>query len=242
MLEKPLLNDPIMISGVPDSGLVAKITIDYLIPSLKAKPFIELYSYGFSPQVLVKKDGLDLVKGVLYYVKRDSDRDIILFTADEQPRLPEAAYDICSNVLDIVKELGVKLVYTVGASITGIFVEKPKVYGVATNSKLLPELEKIGIFIMNQGTITWMNGLMLGLTKLKEMEGIFISAETSGYIPDAKAARAIVKKLNDLLNLNLNLEGFKEMIDEMEKNIKNIKEYQSYKEEPVEKKPSEFYK
>ncbi|GBC75661.1 hypothetical protein HRbin06_00981 [archaeon HR06] len=239
-LERPELKEPIMVSGVPDSGLVAKIVMDYLISPLKAKPFVEIYSYGFSPQVLVKKDGtLDLVKGVLYYVKRDGN-DLILFTADEQPRLPEAAYSICNDVLDLIKELGVKIVYTVGASITGTFVDEPKVYGVATHPKLLPDLKKHGIIIMNSGTITWMNGLMFALTKIKDMEGIFISAETSGYIADAKAARAIVAKLNEILNLNLSLEGFNEMIEEMERTVRSLKGMEPYKK--LEEGKKEFYR
>ncbi|MEM2820507.1 MAG: PAC2 family protein, partial [Candidatus Bathyarchaeia archaeon] len=42
MYERPNLNNPILIEGLPGIGLVANITVAYLIKKLNAKLFCEI--------------------------------------------------------------------------------------------------------------------------------------------------------------------------------------------------------
>jgi len=47
MLEKPKLNDPVLIEGLPGIGFVANISALHLIQELKAKLFAEIHSSSF---------------------------------------------------------------------------------------------------------------------------------------------------------------------------------------------------
>jgi hypothetical protein len=202
--ENPKLNVPIMIFGVPDSGNVAKLVVEHLISELNAKPFLDIYSYGFPPQVVIRKNRtLELVKATMYYSK--SKKDLILFTCDEQPAIPESAYIICEKVMSIAKSLGVKKVYAIGATITGTFTANPKVYATVNKDYLIREVLSEDVEIMNQGSITWMNGLIVGIARQLDIDGIFLSAETSGFIIDAKAAKVVLKKLLNMINVKVNL-------------------------------------
>lgn len=179
--------------------------MDHLIKKLKADRIAEIYSYGFPPQVLITPNGLaDLVKGELFCWKRGGQGpDLVLFTADTQPNSPVAAYEISDRVLRMVKSLGVEDVYTVGAFITHTDVPKPRVFCTATEPNILKKMEMLQIHTMNSGSITWMNGLIMGLAKIHGMKGIFISGETPGQIADIPAAQAILDVLEKMFDLRI---------------------------------------
>ncbi|MCK4443221.1 MAG: PAC2 family protein, partial [Thermoplasmata archaeon] len=70
--EKPELNDPIFIEGLPGIGNVGKLAAEHLIDQLKGKKFAEIVSKHFPPQVVIEEDGIvRLVDNQLYYAKRD---------------------------------------------------------------------------------------------------------------------------------------------------------------------------
>ncbi len=74
----PDLKNPKLICGLPGSGYVGKLAIDYVIDKLQAKQFGDIYSSSFPPQVSVQPDGtVDLVKNSLYYCQT-SGQDLIL--------------------------------------------------------------------------------------------------------------------------------------------------------------------
>ena len=70
---------------------------------------------------------------------------------------------------------------------------------------------------MSQGNITWMNGLLFGLAKLRGMDGCFLSAETSGYSVDTKAARGVLLALTKVLGITIDMTRLDERAKEIEK-------------------------
>lgn len=242
---RPELKNPVLVGGIPDSGFVAKLAMDHIIKELNAQLFAEIYSYSFPAQVLIKPDGtVDLPRNELYFWKSsDSDRDLVLFTGDTQPNTPQGAYEICDRVLEVAQSLGVKRVYTVGAYIMGSFVDKPKVYGTATEVQLLDELKNFGIQTMDSGSVTWMNGLLFGLTTLRGMQGVFLSSETSGYVVDPKAGQAVLEALGALLKIKIDMAALEKRAKETEALIKTMEAYRRTYEKPSDQPPpSEVYR
>src|SRR4030043_168167 len=84
--EKPVLNDPVFVEGLPGVGNVGKLAAEHLVDQLKAVKFAEIFSKFFPPQVLVNDSGvIRLVSNDLYYVKRpDASHDIVIMTGDYQ--------------------------------------------------------------------------------------------------------------------------------------------------------------
>ena len=77
-LEKPKLEDPIFVEGLPGIGNVGKLAAEHLKDELKAVKFAEIFSKYFPPQVLVQDDGqIKLVNNEMHYVKRGHGKDII---------------------------------------------------------------------------------------------------------------------------------------------------------------------
>jgi len=195
-----------MVCGLPDSGNVAKLVIEQLVKQLKAEKFSEIYSNSLPPRVRIREDGtVDVMKHSMFFWKDGGGKEVVFYTGDAQPSNPEAAYALADKALEIGQNLGADTVLTVGAYITGEVSREPRVFGTATDKELLRELEAIGVSQINEGSVTWMNGLLVGLSKLRNMKAIFISGETSGHIVDARAARAVLQVLSKKLGIPIDL-------------------------------------
>jgi len=220
----PKLNNPHLICGLPGSGYVGKIAVDYLIEELKGVQFANIFSSSFPPQVSIQDDGtIDLMKNTLYYCKNKPD-DIILLTGDAQPVTPESEYAMAEEIVGICEKLGVKNIYTLAAFITGTFSKNPKVYGTSTSLQIIKEFSKQGIFTMNGGSITGMNGLVIGAGKTRGITGVCLLGETSGYVVDAKASKAILEVLSKILGLKLDMTTLIKKAQDTDQLIKTVEE------------------
>ena len=220
----PELKNPHLICGLPGSGYIGKIAVDYLIEELKGIQFANIFSSSFPPQVSVQADGtIDLMKNTLYYCK-NKPNDIILLTGDAQPVTPESEYAMAEEIIGICEKLGVKNIYTLAAYITGTFSKDPKVYGTSTSLQMVKEFSKQGIFTMNGGSITGMNGLVIGAGKTRGITGVCLLGETSGYVVDAKASKAILEILSKILGLKLDMTTIIKKAQETDQLIKTVEE------------------
>src|SRR5260370_12392858 len=221
--EAPKLRNPILIAGLPDSGRVAKIVLDHLIKTLKASPLGYLRWEYIVPRVLLKPDGTpELMKHEFFYwVNSDeAGNDLVLYTGDAQPILPEGAFRLSEAVVDLAERLGVGTLITVGAFITGRISDNPKVYGAASETDLVKELKSLDVQIIDSGAVTWMNGLIPGLAKVRNLKGLFLSGETSGFMIDPRAAMVILRVLVKKLGLQIDLTELEGQAKEIETALK----------------------
>src|SRR3990172_668372 len=207
LLEEPDLKDPILICGLPGSGFVGKLALEHLINELGAKLFGVIYSYDFPPQAIIQQDGtVEIIKNELYYWRsKDSANDLILYTGDSQPITPDADYEVADKILELARKMGAKKVYALAAYITGGFVKIPRVFAAATETTIVDDLKKYGVVLMTEGSITGMNGLLVGLAKIHDMQGISLLGETSGYIIDANASKVVLEVFAKMMNLKIDM-------------------------------------
>jgi uncharacterized protein len=225
--EAPKLHSPILIAGLPDSGRVAKIVLDHLIKTLKAVPLGYLFSDYLPPRVLLKPDGTpELMKHEFYYwINSDQEsHDLILYTGDAQPILPEGAFRLSEAVVNLAEQLGVDTLVTVGAFITGRISDSPKVYGAASGIDLVKELQSLDVQIIDSGAVTWMNGLIPGLAKVRNLKGLFLSGETSGFMVDPRAAMIILRVLVKKLGLQIEMKELEAQAKELDDALKKSTE------------------
>ena len=226
-LEKPDLKEPILIEGLPGVGNVGKLAAEHLIDEIKAKKFAEIYSSDFPPQVFVNPDGtIRLVKNELYYWKGEGKaKDLIILTGDYQGLSSKGQYLLAEAVLDIVEQFGTKMIFTLGGYGTGLEIEKPRVIGAATDKELVEELKKHGVIFKGEegGGIIGASGLLLGLGKLRNMKGICLMGETSGYIVDPNSAREVIKVLTEMLGIKISFEKLDEKAEEVKRITDRIK-------------------
>ena len=131
---------------------------------------------------------------------------------------------MAEEITKICEKLGVKTIYTLAAYITGTFSKAQKVYGTSTSPKIVKEFSKYGISAMNSGSITGMNGLIIGVGKRKGITGICLLGETSGYVVDAQASKAVLETLAKMLDLKFDLAGITKKAQDTEQLVKTIEE------------------
>ncbi len=205
--EKPALNDPILIEGLPGIGFVANIASLHLIQELKAKLFAEIRSSSFQDFAMTAGDGkARFPTNELYYYKGrdDQERDLIILYGNTQALTTVGQYELCGKVLDIAKELGCHCIITLGGLRREEKILEPKLYCAASDAETLKEALNLGAEII-EGQIFGIAGLLVGLCKLWNMRGFCLLAETPGFYPDASASRQVLNAVNKMLNLKVDM-------------------------------------
>jgi len=218
---------PILICGFPGSGYVGKLAIDHLIHELNASHLADIYSNTFPPQVMIKPDGtVDLIKNAMFYHESPTSPSLnmMFLTGDSQPSNPDAEYLLAETILEIASKFSVLHVYALAAYITGVFVQKPRVFCTASDMESLRSINTPDIDVMDGGAITGMNGLIIGLAKLKGMRGTCLLGETSGYVVDAKASRSILEVLTTRLGIEISMDALDARAKDTEMLIKTIEQ------------------
>lgn len=218
---------PTLICGFPGSGYVGKLAIDHLIHELDASHLADIYSNTFPPQVMIKPDGtVDLIKNAMFYHESPTSPSLnmMFLTGDSQPSNPDAEYLLAETILEIASKFSVLHVYALAAYITGVFVQKPRVFCTASDMESLRSINTLDIAVMDGGAITGMNGLIIGLAKLKGMRGTCLLGETSGYVVDAKASRSILEVLTTRLGIEISMDALDARAKDTEMLIKTIEE------------------
>lgn len=226
--EKPRLKTaPHLVCGFPGSGFVGKLAVDHLIEELKAIRLVDIYSSSFPPQVMIGTDGtVDLMKNSIFWWEGD-DASLLLLTGDTQPQNPDSEYALASQVLDFASGLGMNNVFTLAAYITGVFVEKPRVFGTATDSKTVATFAQNNISTMDSGSITGMNGLIIGIAKMRGLKGVCLLGETSGYVVDAKASKTVLETLLKMINIKVDMANLDKRAKDTEMLIQTIEQQMS---------------
>jgi uncharacterized protein len=218
---------PTLICGFPGSGYVGKLAIDHLIHELNASHLVDIYSNTFPPQVMIKPDGtVDLIKNAMFYHESPTSPSLnmMFLTGDSQPSNPDAEYLLAETILEIASKFSVVHVYALAAYITGVFVQKPRVFCTASDMESLRSINTPDIAVMDGGAITGMNGLIIGLAKLKGMRGTCLLGETSGYVVDAKASRLILEVLTTRLGIEICMDALDARAKDTEMLIKTIEQ------------------
>jgi len=238
--KKPKLKNPIFMEGLPGIGNVGKLAVEHMIEDMKATKFAELYSKDFPPQVFINIDGtIKLVNNEFFYwkAKKKNQRDMILLTGDYQGLSSHGQYDLAEKILDVIQELNVKEIFTLGGYGLGHEIKEPKVLCATTDKNLVSKMKKYGaIFKKNEpgGGIVGASGLLLGLGKLRGMKGACFMGETPGYLVDPKSAKAVLKILTKILNLDINLSELEKKAKEIEYIAHQLKEMESTSKEKTD--------
>jgi len=249
LYKKPELKNPIMFCGWPGIGNIGITAIDSLRAVLRAQEFAEIEPWDFfDPRKVSIEEGLlkDLeFPSSKFYFKRIKERDLIFFIGQEQPsegamRYAEGtkAYQMANLVLDVAEKFGCQRVYTSGAAVTQVHhTAKPRVWAVPNNKNLIDEiLEYENTILMSgiegrssQGTITGLNGLLLGVAKKRGLEAICLMGEIPYYIqaapwPYPKGSKSVLEVVTKILDIKIDLSQLDELAKTVEENIEEFLE------------------
>lgn len=243
---QPKLNSPDMLTAWPGVGNVAMIVATYLQKKLGFKELGEVEaSHFFDPIGVLVKDNLveepQFPRSKFYYWKnKGGGSDIVLFIGEDQPAAK--GYELANCVLDVGLRFQVKRVYTCAAAMTRIHhTEPPGVLGVATSQMAAEDLKKYDLIQAGNLQIAGLNGLLLGVAKERDIEGICLLGEVPMYatrIQNPMAALAVLKVLTKMLGVEIELDELARLAKETKEKMKQVAaqamgEYIDYFTEPI---------
>ena len=257
LYKEPELKNPIMFCGWPGIGNIGISAIDSLRAVLKAEEFGEIESWDFfNPRKVYIEKGLlkdlEFPGNKFYFCRKESlsgkrvrNHDLIFFIAQEQPaegriRYAEGkkAYEMANLVLDVAEKFGCRRVFTSGAAVTQIHhTAKPKVWAVPNKQSLIKEIKQYENTTLmseteaksSQGTITGLNGLLLGVAKKRGMEAVCLMGEIPYYLqgapwPYPKGSKSVLEVLAKILDVKIDLSQLDELAQTVETNIEEFLE------------------
>lgn len=221
--EKPVLNNPVLIEGLPGIGFVANISALHLVQELKAKLFAEIRSSSFQDFAITAGKGKTRspINELYYHKVGGEERDLIILYGNTQALTTVGQYELCGRVLDVAEELGCRYIITLGGLKREEKVEFPRLYCTATDRETLEDALRLGARIIG-GRIFGAAGLLIGLAKLRGMKGFCLLADTPGFYPDATAAREALKAVCKILRLEVDLSRLDMAAEETRKILKSF--------------------
>lgn len=211
LYRKPELRNPSLIAAWSGMGAVALIAVNYLKQALGAEALGEILPHEFfSPEGVLVQDSViqvpDPPESKFYYWDSEAGRDLLIFLGGAQP---QRAYELGNLVLDVAEGFGVKRVYTSAAFPLWVRpAREPNVWGAVTRAELMPSLRRHGVLPMREGSISGLNGLLLGAAKQRGIEGICLLGEMPIYATQTanpKAAQAVLEVLTGMLGIRIDL-------------------------------------
>ena len=208
LLEMPDVKEPVLVEGLPGMGFVANIAAMHMIRELGGKKFAIITSSSFQDFALtVEGGGIRTPVNELYYCPPD----LIILYGNTQAEGSLGQYELCWEVLKLVKKMGCRMVLTMGGYRRERVLGRPRVYCAATNEQLLEEARKLcdGVIV---GNIYGAAGLLLGLGKVLGLEGVCFLAETMDFYPDPRAALEVLKVVSRFLGFEIDLKKLEEAV------------------------------
>jgi proteasome assembly chaperone (PAC2) family protein len=252
--QEPQLENPILVASWPGIGNIGIIAVDTLKGILEAEEFgeIEPWEFFYPKRVLIRKGILEYLEfpSSKFYFKRVRGRDIIFFIGEEQPTEGgrmyaegRKAYRMAGLVLDVAEKFKCRRVYTSGAAVALIHhTTKPRVWAVPNGESLISEIKAYQNTVLmsdiegrgGHGSITGLNGLLLGVARKRGFEAICLMGEIPVYLQGLplsypKASKSVLEVLSHSLKVEVNLDTLDELDRKVEQRIEEF-----YQQIPLE--------
>jgi uncharacterized protein len=213
-------------ASLPDMGRVGGLVSSFLSHHLKAEQVAEITSSD-KPWVSYA-DGVVKSASDTYKISYDKRHKLLVFTGESQPQDPGELHRLCNMLLDYVQSLGkVTRLYGAGGYLREQVMGAPRVCGVVNRPELKKVLAKAGIdAVGNEITsITWFNGLILGLAAERGIDAVGLFgeiAETS--VPQPLAAKTIISAFSKLEGISIDTKPLDRHYESILKEIQKKKE------------------
>lgn len=234
------LNKPWLVAVWPGMGNVALSAGYYMIAKLGMHLLAE-----FSPKELFEMEHVEVKDGLIHPGKLPRSRlfvwtdpqgqhDVIVFIGEAQP--PSGKYQFCHSLIDLARRLGVERVFTFAAMATPMHPEHvSRVFGAATDEEGLEQLNALEIDLLQEGQISGLNGVLLGVAAECGLRGTCLLGEMPhifAQLPFPKAALAVVRVFSSIADIEIDTH---ELVDQARIMDRNLGELLSKVEEAIEK-------
>lgn len=244
---EPSLHRPTMIVSWPGIGNIGILAVDTFRQMLMAEAFAEIepWDFFYPKQVVIRRGKLEDMRfpSNTFYFKKTAKRDLIFFVGEEQPgelgreyAEGRKAYQMAELVVEVAKKFDCERIYTSGAAVAPIHhTAKPRVWAVPNMFNLVNEVKRYpNTMRMSDveergggGSITGLNGLLLGVARKQGLEAVCFMGEIPIYLQGLslsypKASKSVLEVMGRVLGLSLTMEPISRLAARSEKEIESL--------------------
>lgn len=228
--KRPVLDNPLLIEGLPGIGNVGKIAADFMVEQLGARKLYNIFSYYLPHSVFVNENNLvELPKIEIYYKKSRNGRDLLFLVGDTQPVDEPSCYSFCRRTLSVASEFGCQEVLTLGGIGLKELPSKPKLYLTGTDATIIKKYKTSAVLTDLYGIIgpiVGVSGVLVALAKLKGKRGLALLGETLGHpmFVGVHTSKVMLSYISSMLGITLKLKTLDVEIAALEKELRPIDE------------------
>jgi proteasome assembly chaperone (PAC2) family protein len=230
MSDERKLNKPWLVAVWPGMGHVAISAGYYLMAKLGMHVLAE-----FSPRELFDVEHVEVKGGLIkssrlprsrLFVWKDpkQERDLVVFIGEAQP--PLGRYVFCRRLIEYAQQLGVEKIFTFAAMATQMHPEHAaRVFAAATNEAALAEVRKQDVEVLEDGQISGLNGVLLGVAAEMGLPGGCLLGEMPhvfAQLPFPPASLAVLQVFSKLAGVEIDLSELSQQAQEMGKKLGEI--------------------
>jgi proteasome assembly chaperone (PAC2) family protein len=227
MATKLNLTHPWLVAVWPGMGHVALNAGYYLLAKLGMDVAAELEAGD-----LFDIDHVDVKGGRIqparrprnrFFVWNDpkGERDLVVFLGEAQP--PIGKFPFCRQLVSFAKDLGVERVLTFAAMATRMRPEsRSRVFGASTDSEGVQELKRLELELVEEGQISGLNGVLLGVAADAGLPGACLLGEMPhlfAQLPFPKASLAVLEVFTTMTGIELDFTELAEQAEMVEEQL-----------------------
>jgi len=207
----------IMILGFPDVGLVGVIAASHLVEELNLTEIAYMDSQ-LLPPLVVLHDGLPH-SSVRIFANGN-----LLLAISETPIPAEIIYPIVDALIEWGKNKNVKMMVTLSGmpAQDRQEMQELKVFAAASTPEMLKTLEGKNVEILREGYMVGPQAIMLQHTSNSGRPALALMAQCFFNYPDPEAAAAVLKGLETITGVKVNVQRLLEKGEEIRLKVRDI--------------------
>lgn len=215
--KKDIPNDAVMLFGFPDVGLVGVIAASHLISELNLTEVAYMDS-SLLPPLIVLHEGLP------HSSIRVFGNHNILLAVSETAISADVIYPIMHSLIDWGRSKKAKMMI----SLSGIpiqdrqDIEEPKVFAAASSKEMLKMIQDKGIDILKEGYMVGPQAITMQYCASKGVSAITLLAQCFFNYPDPKAAAEVLKKLEIITEIKVDVSNLLEKGEEIRLRARDV--------------------
>jgi len=215
--KKAIPTDAVMLQGLPDVGLVGLIATSHIISQLDLTEMAYVES-DLLPPIVVLHDGLP------HAPLRIFGKDNLIALISETPIPAKAVQPIIRAIVEWSQTKKVKMTISLGGMPipNRQNIEKPKVFGAASNASLLDMLQKKGVDVLKEGFMVGPQALVMRYCAERNVPAVALLAQSFYNYPDPEAAAETIKELNKIVEVPVNVSELIEKGEEIRLRARDI--------------------
>jgi len=199
-----------IICGLPDVGLVGVIAVAHIISKMNLRE-VAYIETDLLPPVVILENGLP--KSPIRIFEGGG----VAVLSSEIAIPLDAIYLLMRNVVDwALKKKAEKIFILSGLPVPNRHeLEEIRIFGAASNDAMLKVLKDNEIEIIERGFLVGPQALILKYCVERSIPAIALLAETFYNYPDPEASSAVIKALNRIMNMNIDVSELVERGEEV---------------------------